>query len=947
MFRLIKLFIVILLCLNFISVLEAQQQSPPSIKWEQKNSDHFKVIFPPELDSLANYTLNFLENIYDTSSYGLGIHVRKTPIILHNTSALSNAFVSWGPRRSEFFATSPPQEYTFISNNNWINLLAIHEFRHLVQTEKALSKPINKLVYLFFGENAFRALGAASMPFWFWEGDAVDTETRLTNYGRGREPSFLRTIKSNVNSFSPFSYYKHTLGSYKYKTPNEYESGYLITRYIKENYGVDVFNTIIDKTFSQSLTPFPFVRNLKKETSLNLKTLYKNSFRTLIDSTKKKQQEGGRLNQRNSKSYSDFLYPRAYKENKILVLTKGLNSLKHFAVIDKNKNVKKLFTPGLIKDQGFIALSNNLLAWIEYHKDPRWDNRVFSNIKILNIDKKKFVLKTKKAMYSSVDLSSDGLSFVALENLPSGVGKLIVQNIASSKPSVNIILKNGVYTHLRFSDEKNKIIGLKTWDEKKEIVLIDLGNKKEKVLYSTYENIGNPIKKGSFVFFNNVVAGVDNIVYVDLASQKKFQFTNSRYGAYNPSLLVSVSKNSDLKILYNNYSPFGFDVHEKKFLSNISRQEIKNEVFKRKLIFKQTKTEYKTTRYYKWKNLIRPVDWGVYNYSGDIKGIDEVSFGINSQDLMGNLVFSTGYLYDNYKKEGSGVFKLSYLGLYPIFDLSFLKTKKKSMITIGNGSSEAKSYDVEWDEKELKIGTKIPLSFTSSKYLTSLYLESNYSLTRLQNVYAPFFPGSVSLNNDYINYLTNTIYYSRLHKKTKRNVYYPWGQTFLFQHKYMTKASNFSGYFFRFDSFFDFPGINNTHSLRLGFHFEKQTQNGYAFASSVSSIIGYRTKNLFTEVISGKIEYEFPVAYPHIHLGPFLNFQRIRYTSFINLGQVDGVDYNTRLFVREQPFGFGGDLYFDVNFFRQPSVFSLGVRWGYILKNNNPTFDLLLSNISF
>ena len=134
---------------------------------------------------------------------------------------------------------------------------------------------------------------------------------------------------------------------------------------------------------------------------------------------------------------------------------------------------------------------------------------------------------------------------------------------------------------------------------------------------------------------------------------------------------------------------------------------------------------------------------------------------------MGNMVLSGGYLYDNDKKEGSTVFKMSYLGLYPILDLDFLKTKKKSTIT-----NETKSYDVEWDEKELKIGLKIPLSYTRSKYTTYYIFESDYSSTKLENIYSPFFPGTIRLNYDRINYLTNTFYYSRLHKKTKRNVYY-------------------------------------------------------------------------------------------------------------------------------------------------------------------------------
>ena len=934
MFNLIKFLLLVI----FSYSLFAQEQSPPSIKWYQKNSKNFKIVFPLQLDSVANYTLNYLESIYNKSSKDLQVNVRKTPIILHNSSAISNGFVSVGPRRSEFFVRTPPQDYSFISNNNWIDLLSTHEFRHLVQIEKAYSKPINKLVYFLFGENVFRALGSAATPFWFWEGDAVDIESRLTNYGRGREPNFTRISRTNINSFGFFNYYKQTLGSYKYKTPNEYESGYIMTRYLKRNYGDSIYNKIINKTFSQSLLPFPFVRNLKKETSLNIKQLYEKSFNELIDKENTQKPKESSLNFRNSKTYKNYLYPKKYKNNELVVLVKGLKSILHFATINNNGNIKKLFTPGLILDQGFIAYSKNLLGWIEYHKDPRWGNRTYSNIKIFDLENKNFILKTKRSYYSSVDISPDGNSFIALENLSNGKSRLIFQNILSKEKTDSISLNNGAYSYVKFSDEKNKLLAIKTLNEKKQIILISLEDKKESVLYETYENIGSPVKIGSVVFFNSSINKTDQIVYTPVKSQKIYKVTNSQFGAYNPGIRLEENDFTSIKIIYNDYSAFGFDVKETPFHS--SKDEIKKTTYSRRETTKLNK-KYKSIRYFKWKNFIRPVDWGIYNYNGSIKGIDQVAFGVSSKDLMGNMVLSGGYLYDNDKKEGSTVFKMSYLGLYPILDLDFLKTKKKSTIT-----NETKSYDVEWDEKELKIGLKIPLSYTRSKYTTYYIFESDYSSTKLENIYSPFFPGTIKLNYDRIKYLTNTFYYSRLHKKTKRNVYYPWGQTILLQHKIMTNRSDFSGYYFRASSFFDFPGLKETHSLRLNFNYEGQTQKGYAFANSVSLINGFESNNKFKNALVGEIEYELPVIYPHIHIGPILNIQRIRYTSFINTAIIEGVTGDDN-YVEERPFGFGGELYFDVNFFRQTSVFNLGVRWSYVNLMSKPKIELLLSSITF
>ena len=162
----------------------------------------------------------------------------------------------------------------------------------------------------------------------------------------------------------------------------------------------------------------------------------------------------------------------------------------------------------------------------------------------------------------------------------------------------------------------------------------------------------------------------------------------------------------------------------------------------------------------------------------------------------------------------------------------------------------------------------------------------------------------------------------------------------------MTNRSDFSGYYFRISSFFDFPGFKDTHSLRLNVNYENQTQKGYAFVSSPSLINGFESINKFKKALVGEIEYELPIIYPHIHIGPILNIQRIRYTSFINTAIVEGIAPDDN-YVQETPFGFGGELYFDVNFFRQTSVFNLGLRWSYINLNLKPKIELLISSITF
>jgi hypothetical protein len=112
------------------------ENNPTGLKWYQVNTPHFKVLFPKGFDVQAQRMANTLEYIHAAEAKSLGTKPRKISIVLQNQSSQSNAFVSILPRRSEFY-TMPPQDYNFIGTNDWLDLLASHEYRHIVQYQHA------------------------------------------------------------------------------------------------------------------------------------------------------------------------------------------------------------------------------------------------------------------------------------------------------------------------------------------------------------------------------------------------------------------------------------------------------------------------------------------------------------------------------------------------------------------------------------------------------------------------------------------------------------------------------------------------------------------------------------------------------------------------------------------------------------------------------------------
>ena len=279
--KLILIGVFVLCFFNLFSQYEKAESAPPSIKWYEKKSGNFTVYFPKELDSIANYTINYLENNIDKIKFNPSDKIRRSKVLLHNQNSISNAFVTSSPRRTEFYINAKPESPHFLHNNNWIDLLSAHEYRHLVQREVGYNSFFNKVVFYLFGEGLSSMLTRSSAPSWYWEGDAVNLETRIGNFGRGRIPHFTLTTQTNLLDKNKIKYDRQTLGSLKMKTPNEYETGYLMVKHLKDTFGDSVYNKIIKKAHNQSFLPLPFYRSLKKETNLNYKDLYKLSVESL------------------------------------------------------------------------------------------------------------------------------------------------------------------------------------------------------------------------------------------------------------------------------------------------------------------------------------------------------------------------------------------------------------------------------------------------------------------------------------------------------------------------------------------------------------------------------------------------------------------------------------------------------------------------------------------
>ncbi|MEO8569838.1 MAG: hypothetical protein ABI419_11895, partial [Ginsengibacter sp.] len=209
--------------------------NPPSIKWKQINNDASKVIFPAGLDSTAARISNVIDFIKRPTEKTIGTKSKKIKIVLQNQTIISNAYVSLGPYRSEFYL-NPPQNSFELGSLPWPDQLAIHEYRHVEQFNN-FNVGLSHLLRSLFGEEGQALANNAAIPNWFFEGDAVYNETNLSKQGRGGLPSFYNGFLSIWKGGKHYSWMKLRNGSYKDFVPDHYALGFLLVAYGREKYG--------------------------------------------------------------------------------------------------------------------------------------------------------------------------------------------------------------------------------------------------------------------------------------------------------------------------------------------------------------------------------------------------------------------------------------------------------------------------------------------------------------------------------------------------------------------------------------------------------------------------------------------------------------------------------------------------------------------------------------
>ncbi len=884
--------------------------NPASARWQKIDTDTVRVIFPAALRAGAQRIANIIHTLQREQARTIGTQLRKTSIVLQNQTMFSNAYVQLAPRRSEFYLT-PPQDPFELDAVNWADKLALHEYRH-VQQYNNFNKGFSRFASLILGQEGQALANAASIPDWFFEGDAVFNETKLSGQGRGALPSFLSSYQSLSHAGRQYNYAQMRNGSMRKYVPNHYELGYLLVAYGRKKYGDDIWQKVTDDAARFKPFLYPFQGAVKKHTGIAFKnfagdamTYYGKQWQSLPAA------EPQWLTATEKNNVVNYKYPYALPDGSLVVLKNSYRKPPAFYRIYPDGREEKIANRGIPTGDHF-SYNNGRIVYAAYQPDARWGNREFTRLQLLDVASGAERSITSRSRYLSPDISHDGQKIIAVEMDELGENRLVVMN-TSGMPIDSVKSKGILFSNPKFSaDDSHYYVAGR--NDAGEMSLIKYGKGTETILPFANRLIGFINVRGDTISFSVSSKDRDEIWAVIDGPAPKGPYRLASYvtGLYQADLLPG-GKLVASAFTADGYRLAGFRPEWEKVSDNNTLTHLyvadaykKNDQL---LLRNVPNTQYPVSAYRKSADLLNFHSYRPYFED------PEYSFTLYGENVLNTLQSELAYTYNS--NEGSH--KAGYNGIYggsyvqPVFGIS--QTWQRSALF-------AKDTVVNWNELIGYAGLQLPLNLSGGKAYRYLSFSGIFNVDQVK------WTGIATklLKDRQLHYLTARIAYTAQVQKAVQQIYPHWAQSLFLQYK--TAVNSYAARQFLASGSVYLPGLGNNHNLVLSAAFHsRDTLNQYLFSNNFPFARGYTAVD-FPRMWKLGVNYHLPLAYPDWGFGNIVYFLRIRSNLFYDYSR--GRSLRTGI---EYPFNtVGTELFFDTKWWNQQPV-SFGLRYSRLLNN--------------
>lgn len=766
-----------------------------SLNWSEIKTKHYELIYPSGMDSIARSYGILMEKAYPLEKATSGFFPtekqfrKRTPVVLHTHNGESNGSVAWAPMRIDLFTM--PEFYNPLPTP-WAENLALHESRHASQMQFAYNG-VFKLGNILLGQMFTGAMAGVYPGPALLEGDAVATETALSNSGRGRTGDFLDYYMMAFDNGDYRNWYKWRYGSNKYYAPNHYALGYLTVAGMRYFYDEPKF---MEKYFKSTISAPLRLRHMQRTMSKISGKSFNETFSDIMEGFHKIWTEDAKKRGPFMNSVLFSAHPVIHTEYSrgtfvetpndetyIYTLKNSMVSSASLVRIDHDGNEKRICRFSMNPSKLSYSNTENRIYWSESQPDIRWELDRSSQIKYLDLNRNKIHTLTKDVKnirYFNPCPSPSG-KIISVTNYPIQGGSSIVflnadngSKIAEyyAPDSLQIVESAWIGSKLYCSGLSHNGFALYKFEENESKFTRLTDCKPIKI--NTLRGIEDKLQ------FISDRTGVNELYIFNPKDSTISQITNSRYGVKN--CLFSPDRDS---LYYTMLCKDGYlfyrtsikdlhpkevkisDIHSYKVADKLSQQEISliDEVIldevnnklenKKKEKYNLNKIEQAPKKYYKIPNWIRFHSWAPIYFDIDrIKGesldfdnAEKTSLGVTAlfQNTLGTMSGFIGYsahqdpyAFSHNAWKHSAHLNVRYTGLFPVIEANIDYNDRNAFYY--RKFKKHSIHNLTYNEQRLSLNknnpmlsgnftTYIPFNFSSNGRIKGLIPRLEYRLT--------------------------------------------------------------------------------------------------------------------------------------------------------------------------------------------------------------------------
>ena len=936
----------------------AAQRYPPGIEWMEFDTQHYRVVYPAEIESEARRVARILEDAYPSTSSSMDVRPRRIPIVLNNRSATSNGFVAFGPRRSVWESTPfRPGIDDNLGTADWYTLLAVHELRHVAQITR-MNRGMSRLARIGFGDRGLATAIALGVPAWFTEGDAVVTETILTRSGRGRNPSFDKHFRALLMEGRMYGYPKARFRSYRDFVPGHYPYGYLVTSHIAREYGQGALGDIAGRTGAWSFVPLAFPLAVRSVTGRGLHTLHRETMADL-DLAWRYQRQGlsytpaTRRNDEMKRRWTNYAHPHYVSDRSIITVQSGLREAADLVVLAPYRKPERLgrVDPNMYFD-GFDANADfavwaqerphALFGWLGYSVIMRRDH-VSGDTRALTDRTRLFnpAISPDRALVAAVEFDSVRRSWI------------VVVDASTGRQVFRVAVPDNRYAgEVEWTRGGNAILVLVTDGSGKSILELRLGDYTWRtVAPPALDNIWALADGGRYVYFVSDVSGIDNIYAHDRETGRRYRVTSRPLGAYFPA----ISPDGE-RIAFSDYTVDGFDVVEAPLdpaawtpVDSVVAEplpalalgldpgvgSVDGSVGRPGAALHSGRIvgadSARARPYRRARDLFWFHSWQPF-YDGRTAGLS-----IEADNLLRTTSIAIGGFFDFEERAFVSAATTTVSRWYPIVTLDGRHGGRSGSATFPDGSTETYS----WMETGGRFSLGFPARFDRGRRTTSFNATINGGWFRIADrEYVPF----LGHGNGHLAYGGFRFVFANTHAAAYADFEPPGVQRVVIGIDAATGRSDYKSRHGFLSSLFVFRGLAPQHRIRFRADAEAQRPENYRFSSSIRYARGnsYRYAD---NLVRATIEYTFPAAYPDLAIGNLLYVPRILGNVFYDYSEAGAEGSTFSASGRFQSVGIEAIVEFYV--FSFPIPIRAGGRAVYRIEQGDYKFEPVIFAIAF